>query len=156
MINISTDFYIRKKGSDDEGLHVCKRVFKNWLFQGVYPSKRFTDLAGKDSNVYFYAEDHKDILPEGVKAITSVSDWIYVLENLPDGVELYDDNGSGETPAELVQAIKETSPETLERFYERSENEQVMTRMSEELLHSLRRDDFIDREGWRFSYRSFS
>lgn len=126
------------------------------MFQGVYPSKKYTDLAGKDSNVYCYADEHESILPEGVKAVTSVDDWIYILENLPDDVELYDDNCSGETSVELAQKMRNAEPESLESFCERTEKERDRHFAMLGVFQSIQSDNFIDRKGYQFSYRTFS
>ena len=153
---MSTNFYIRKAGSEEEGLHVCLRTAGTLIFQAVYPSRRFTDLAGQTSWAYFYAEDFKEILPADVQAITSAEDWVYVLENLPEGVELYNDNEYPVTAIELANTITTSTPQPLAEYCEMFEKEIEESTLSEDFFHALNRDDLVDRKGWRLSYRSFS
>lgn len=159
---MSTNFFIRHKGSHDEGLHVAKRTGPSrWSFQGIYPSKRFIATMGKDPDVYQYVEDFKDILPKEIHAVTSVSDWIYVLENLSDNAEFYSENKDSEDTQEIISDWKNSTPEPIDRYCERLEKE--VEQMSDsgsafipkELLYSLREDEFVDSRGWVFSYRSF-
>lgn len=152
---MSTNFYIRKRGSEEEGLHICLRAGGYLMFQAVYPSRRFTDLAKKLSTVYYYVEDYKDILPEDVQAIASVDDWIYVLENLPENAEVYNDNEYPVTACELVNIIKTSQPEPLEEYCELNEKQNEKSAWSEDFIHRLYEDDFIDRKGWQFAYRMF-
>lgn len=159
---MSTNFFIRRKGLHDEGLHVAKRTGPSrWTFQGLYPSERFITTMGKDPEVYQCVEDFKDILPKGIHAITSVSDWIYVLENLPDNAEFYSENKDHENTQEIINDWKNSTPQPIDSYCDRLEKE--MGKMTgsgsalipQELLYSLIEDEFVDSRGWVFSYRSF-
>lgn len=159
---MSTNFFIRHKGSHDEGLHVAKRTgTSQWSFQGLYPSKRFIATMGKDPEVYQYVEDFKDILPKEIHAITSIADWIYVLENLPDNAEFYSENKDSEDAQEIINDWKNSTPQPIDRYCDRlgKEMEQISGSGSDlipqELLYSLMEDEFVDSRGWVFSYRSF-
>lgn len=152
---MGTSFYLKKKEDNDgKQLHVCRRSGKSWKFQGVYPSADFVARMGKDTNVYFYADEFRDFLPPDLEAITSVEDWMYVLTNLPEGVELTDNNFSGETAEELVALIRDTIPESLSDVLSRSPRSQ--DEVLEKISQSMAQDEFVDRYGWRFTYRSFS
>lgn len=159
---MSTNFFIRHKGSHDEGLHVAKRTgTSRWSFQGLYPSKRFITTMGKDPEVYQCVEDFKDILPKGIHAITSASDWIYVLENLSDNAEFYSENKDSEDTQEIISDWKNSTPQPIDAYCDRLEKEMEQIAgsssapISQELLYSLREDEFVDSRGWVFSYRSF-
>ena len=159
---MSTNFFIRRKGLHDEGLHVAKRTGPSrWTFQGLYPSKRFIATMGKDPGVYQCVEDFKDILPKKIHAITSVSDWIYVLENLPDNAEFYSENKDHENTQEIINDWKNSTPQPIDSYCDRLEKEMKQIAGSgnapipQELLYSLREDEFVDSRGWIFSYRSF-
>lgn len=152
---MGTSFYLKKKEDNDgRQLHVCRRSGKSWKFQGVHPSADFVARMGKDTSVYFYADEFKDFLPPDVKAITSVEDWVHVLTNLPEGVELTDNNFSGETAEELVALIHDTTPESLSDVSSRSSHSQ--DGVLEKISQSMAQDEFVDRHGWRFTFRSFS
>lgn len=151
---MGTSFYIQKKGdSDGQRLHVCRRSGRSWKFQGVYPSADFVRQMGKDTNVYYFADEYENLLPEGIKAITAVDDWLYVLRNLPNGVELVDDNCSGETAIELADLIEDVCPVPLDEVLDREyvSDDPVFRAIDQ----SMRQDDFVDRYGWRFTYRIF-
>jgi len=159
---MSTNFFIRRKGLHDEGLHVAKRTGPSrWTFQGLYPSKRFIATMGKDPGVYQCVEDFKNILPKGIHAITSVADWIYVLENLPDNAEFYSENKDHENTQEIINDWKNSTPQPIDSYCDRLEKEMKQIAGSgnapipQELLYSLREDEFVDSRGWIFSYRSF-
>lgn len=152
---MGTSFYIQKKGdSDGQGLHVCRRSGRSWRFQGVYPSVEFVRRMGKDTSVYYFADEYTDLLPEGIKAITTVDDWLFVLRNLPDGVELVDDNCSGETASELANLIEDARPVLLEEVLNREHmSDDPVFR---DIDQSMKEDDFVDRYGWQFTFRMFS
>lgn len=159
---MSTNFFIRHKDSRDEGLHVAKRTGPSrWSFQGLYPSKRFITTMGKDPEVYQFVEDFKDILPKEIHAITSIADWIYVLDNLPDNAEFYSENKDSEDTQEIISDWKNSTPQPIDSYCDRLEKEMEQIAGSgsdlipQELLYSLMEDEFVDSRGWVFSYRSF-
>lgn len=108
----------------------------------------------KDTSVYYYADKFEDLLPSGVKGITSIDDWVYVLSNLPEGVVLVDDNCSGETASELVDAIRSATPRPIGEAISRMGFEEDPTLRS--VSQSMLQDEFVDRHGWLFTFRMFS
>lgn len=151
---MGTSFYLQRGSDEENRLHVCRRSGASWKFQGVYPSSDFVVRMGRNTGVYYFADEFRDFLPEEVVAITSVADWLYVLENLPEGVVLVDDNESGESAKELVEEIMSLSPEPLDEVLAREyvfQDEGLRA-----ISRSLAQDDFVDSRGWRFTYRKFS
>lgn len=165
MVIISTNFYLKPKGSKEQGLHICKRSgigggkFR-WRYQALYPSARYIQTLGKDPEVYPVVEDYKDILPEGVVAINSYADWFSIFEEMSDDhLGIYDEYGELQDLGEFTYDIAINDPEPLDEYCAKMEKELESWQekgMNVDVWHSVRSDEFVDKTGHLLTYRSFS
>lgn len=151
---MGTNFYLQHREDETRQLHIAKRNGTRWTFQAVFPARVFAQHGRKDVSVYYFVEDFTDMLPKKVCAITSLRDWIDVLENLPENATVTDDNCSGETADELLEQLRDVQPRDL-RAYIREFNYTDDPAM-QSVLQSIARDEFVDAGGNLMSYRQFT